>query len=245
MIKKVLLIIPAYNEEENILRVSSNIEEYRAKLNDASAYALDYIVVNDGSTDKTAEICKQNGVPVISLSRNLGIGGAVQTGYKYAHQLGYDVAVQFDGDGQHDIESLDQVVLPVLKGQADLAVGSRFVGKQDDNFKSTFMRRVGIRFLSGAIKLFSGITVKDCTSGYRAANKQVIELFARDYPCDYPEPESLVHVAKKGFKCIEVPVHMFEREGGQSSIRAWKSVYYMIKVTLAIVIAGMQKKGEK
>lgn len=239
---RVLIIIPAYNEEENISRVCSLLEEYRGNLNEQSPYSLDYIVINDGSSDKTEQICRENGFPIISLARNLGIGGAVQTGYLYARKMGYDVAVQFDGDGQHDIYSLEKIVLPVLAGETDLAIGSRFVGDSQDNFQSTFMRRVGIRFLSCMIYLFSGVHIKDCTSGYRAANKKVIAVFASDYPADYPEPESIVSLSKKNLRSMEVPVRMYEREGGRSSIRAFKSIYYMIKVSLAIVIAGVQKK---
>ncbi len=241
---RVLLIVPAYNEEENISRVCSLLEKYRKDLNEQSPYSMDYIVINDGSSDKTEKICQEQGFPIISLARNLGIGGAVQTGYMYAHKMGYDVAVQFDGDGQHDIYSLDNILLPVLNGEADFAIGSRFVDDSQDNFQSTFMRRVGIRFLSCMIHLFSGIKIMDCTSGYRAANKKVIELFASDYPVDYPEPESIVNLSKKNLRCIEVPVRMYEREGGKTSIRAFKSIYYMVKVSLAIIIAGVQKKED-
>ena len=241
--KKVLLIIPAYNEETNIIKVCSEIDEYKNKLGNDSVFSCDYVVINDGSSDGTEKICLKNGIPIISLVNNLGIGGSVQTGYKYAYMADYDVAVQFDGDGQHDINSLKNIVLPVLNGDADMAVGSRFVGNTEpDNFQSTFMRRVGIRFLSGIIYMASHLRIKDCTSGFRAVNKTVIEFFSKDYPFDYPEPESLVNVAKRGFTCIEIPVHMRERTGGKSSIRAWKSVYYMVKVTLAILIAGIQKK---
>ena len=241
--KKVLLIIPAYNEETNILNVCSEIEDYKKKSGNNSAFSLDYVVINDGSSDSTEKICLQNGIPVISLANNLGIGGAVQTGYKYAYLMGYDAAVQFDGDGQHDIDSLEKLVVPVLNGEADMTVGSRFVeNTETDNFQSTFMRRIGIRFLSGIIYMVSHLRIKDCTSGFRAANKSVIEFLSKDYPFDYPEPESLVNVEKRKLRCIEIPVHMRERSGGKSSIRAWKSVYYMIKVTLAILIAGIQKK---
>lgn len=241
---RVLLIVPAYNEEDNILRVGSLLEEYRENLNEQSPYSLDYIIINDGSSDKTEKICQEKGFPVISLAHNLGIGGAVQTGYMYAHKMGYDVAVQFDGDGQHDIYSLDNILRPVLNDEADFAIGSRFVSGSQDNFQSTFMRRVGIRFLSGMIYLFSGIKIKDCTSGYRAANKKIIALFASDYPVDYPEPESIVNLSKKNLRCVEVPVRMYEREGGKTSIRAFKSIYYMVKVALAIIIAGVQKKED-
>lgn len=242
--KRVLLIIPAYNEEGSILRVAANLKEYIASSKEQNQdYSIDYIVINDGSKDHTADLCRENGIPMISLSRNLGIGGAVQTGYKFAVLQGYDVAVQYDGDGQHDIRSLDGLVRPVLNGEADFVVGSRFVTGSGENFRSTAMRRAGIRFLSGILHCFCGLRVTDCTSGYRAAGKRAIAYLSNDYPVDYPEPESLVQLYKKGCRIIEVPAHMFERTSGESSIRLWKSVYYMIKVTLAIMIAGVQRKA--
>ncbi len=241
--KKILLIIPAYNEEENILRVANEIREYAALQKDAD-YTVDYVVINDGSGDRTLQICRDNGINVINLIRNLGIGGAVQTGYKLALIKNYDAAVQFDGDGQHDLASLDALVSPVLDGDADFTVGSRFVGDVS-TFKSTAMRRFGIRFLSGVVHLFGKVRVLDCTSGYRAAGRSALEYLSHDYPFDYPEPESLVHLAKRGFRIREIPVNMLEREGGQSSISSWKSVYYMVKVTLAIIVAGFQRGGAR
>lgn len=240
--KRVLLIIPAYNEEGSIVRVARNLNEFFASdVGKNSNYSVDYIVINDGSKDRTANLCRGNGIPMISLSRNLGIGGAVQTGYKYAVLEGYDAAVQFDGDGQHDIRSLDGLVQPILRGEADFTVGSRFLGRED-NFRSTAMRRFGIRFLSNAVHRACGLCVTDCTSGYRAAGKQAAAFLSSDYPVDYPEPESLVHLYKKGYRITEVPAHMFERTSGESSIRLWKSAYYMIKVTLAILIASVQRR---
>ncbi len=240
MMKKVLLIIPAYNEAENIAAVCARIEDFRRGHTDPR-YTVDYIVINDGSADDTEQICRRNHIPVITLARNLGIGGAVQTGYKYAERAGYSIAVQFDGDGQHDIFSLPALLEPILAGDTDLAVGSRFIEPNSNEFQSTFMRRVGIRFLSRLIRLFSKQTVLDCTSGYRAANEAVIAHFSKDYPVDYPEPESLVDLSKHGFSYREVAVRMFERSGGASSISPLKSVYYMIKVSLAIIITGTQK----
>lgn len=234
---KVLMIIPAYNEEKNILNVVNSIREYRK----TSKYHIDYVVVNDGSTDNTEKVLKENGIHYISLIENLGIGGAVQTGYMYAKKHGYDVAVQFDGDGQHDIESLENLVKPVINGTCDFCVGSRFVDNSSSSFKSTKLRRLGIKYFSILIKLFTGVRVCDPTSGYRAANKAVIDLFARDYPADYPEPESLVQLSKKEFSIGEVPVNMFERAEGASSINEWKSVYYIIKVSSAILFVCLQK----
>lgn len=242
--KRVLLIIPAYNEEGSILRVAATLKEHFTSGDGRNQdYSVDYIVINDGSTDHTADLCRGNGIPMISLSRNLGIGGAVQTGYKFAVLEGYDAAVQYDGDGQHDIQSLDRLVRPVLSGEADFVVGSRFLSGSGENFHSTAMRRAGIRFLSGMLHRFCGLRVTDCTSGYRAAGKRAAAYLSNDYPVDYPEPESLVQLYKKGCRIMEVPAHMFERTSGESSIRLWKSAYYMIKVTLAIMIASVQRKA--
>lgn len=234
---KVILIIPAYNEEENIAKVVEKIEVYRKKQN----YQLDYVIINDGSTDRTMEICEKNKFNVVNLIQNLGIGGAVQTGYMYAEKYGYDIAVQFDGDGQHDINSLSRLLKPIIEGDKDFVVGSRFL-EGTSEFKSTFMRRVGIRYLSGIIKLFAGCMVKDPTSGFRAANKRAIQYLAENYPVDYPEPESLVDLSKHQFEISEVQVNMHEREGGTSSITSWKSIYYMVKVSLAIVCSSLQRK---
>lgn len=223
----VLAIIPAYNEEESILGV---IEDLRQ-----NAPFVDCIVVNDGSTDETASLLEDHGIPHINLMKNLGIGGAVQTGYKYALQYGYDIAVQFDGDGQHCAEYISRLIEPIQDGSADLVVGSRFKGNTD-GFKSSSMRRLGITILSGVLKMASTNKVEDVTSGFRAAGKRAIELFASYYPDDYPEPESLALVARKGLKLAEVPVSMRERTGGKSSIKRLDSVYYMVKVTFAILI---------
>ncbi len=235
---KVLIIVPAYNEEENIVGTVESIKKYREKCD----FTLDYIVVNDGSTDNTESVCKNNGINVMSHSVNLGIGGAVQSGYKLAEKLDYDIAVQFDGDGQHDINSLKNLILPIINNECDFVVGSRFIENKAENFKSTAMRRVGIKIISFMIGIFGKIKILDCTSGYRASSKAVTKIFAYDYPVDYPEPESIVEISKKGYRIKEVSVNMFERTGGKSSIRAWKSVYYMIKVVMAIIITGFQRR---
>lgn len=232
------MIIPAYNEEKNIVKTVIGVKEYSKKCN----FELDYIVINDGSKDSTYKVCKENNIKCINLIRNLGIGGAVQTGYKLASIKDYDIAVQYDGDGQHDINSLADLIEPIVSGQAEFTVGSRFIEKRE-NFKSTLMRRFGIKVLSLSLKLFCGVKILDCTSGYRAASKDVINMLAVSYPFDYPEPESLVQIKKCGFSIKEISVNMFEREDGVSSISAWKSIYYMIKVTIAIIIASF-KKGE-
>lgn len=231
------MIIPAYNEEANIVKTVRSVIEYGSKCN----FQLDYIVINDGSTDNTSLVCKKNNIKYIDLIQNLGIGGAVQTGYIYAYKKDYDIAVQFDGDGQHDINSLHNIVVPIIEKKTDFVVGSRFIEGRS-NFKSTFMRRIGIKWLSLAIKLCAGTKIYDVTSGFRAANRKAIQLMAKDYPVDYPEPESIVYLLKNGVDISEAQVNMFEREGGQSSIHSWKTIYYMIKVTLAIFCAGLQRK---
>lgn len=223
----ILVIIPAYNEEESILDVIDDLK--------VNAPYADHIVVNDGSTDGTQNLLKEHGIPHINLVKNLGIGGAVQTGYKYALQRGYDIAVQFDGDGQHRAEYISDLIAPIQKGEVDLVVGSRFKG-ETDGFKSSLMRRLGIIILSGILRMASTNKVEDVTSGFRAAGRRVIELFALYYPDDYPEPESLALVARKGLRLAEVPVSMRERMGGESSIKRMDSVYYMIKVTIAIIV---------
>lgn len=235
---KVLMVIPAYNEQDNILKVVNSIKSHGKKCKD---YILDYIVINDGSTDSTQSICEKNNIRCINLVNNLGIGGAVQTGYIFAKMNNYDVAVQFDGDGQHDINSIDDLLKPIINNEADFTIGSRFIGNKS-GFKSTVLRRIGIRYLSFIIKLCSNITVKDCTSGYRAANKHAINYLALNYPIDFPEPESIISLSKANLKVKEVQVNMFSRESGVSSISSWKSIYYMIKVSLAIFCVSFEKK---
>ncbi len=233
---KVLVIIPAYNEEENIVKTISSLEEIKIKDVD-----LDYIVVNDGSSDNTRKVLKDNKIKFIDLVCNLGIGGAVQTGYRYAFYNDYDIAIQFDGDGQHNPKYINDLIEGINKGN-DLVVGSRFI-KKIDTFKSTAIRRFGINFLSFLIKICTGKTIKDPTSGFRACNKRIIELFAHDYPSDYPEPDTLVVLLKNKFKVLEIPVEMEERMHGKSSITLLKSIYYMIKVSMAIIVASLGKKG--
>ena len=229
---KVLLIVPAYNEDETIVNVATTIRQAD----------YDFIVVNDGSRDSTLEICQRENIPVLDLSSNLGIGGAVQCGHMYAREHGYDVDIQFDGDGQHDINYVPILIDAVQRG-ADLVIGSRFIHASDDDFLSTGLRRLGIRWLSGAIKFMTGKRINDVTSGFRACSRRAIELFSQDYPIDYPEPESIVTALKHHLSVQEVPVKMNERQGGTSSIRAFSSVYYMIKVSLAIVIQGITRHG--
>lgn len=237
---KILLIIPAYNEADGIVDVIKKVEQYRKKC----PYHLDYIVINDGSTDNEEEVLKENNINHIELVYNLGIGGAVQTGYKYALNEGYDIAIQFDGDGQHDIESLPKLVDPIISGHADFTVGSRFVLDSDSEFKSSGARQLGIRILSSLIRVLTGVNIKDVTSGYRAGNRKIIQQFVERYPSQYPEPESYMYLIANKFKLKEVGVKMFERETGKSSISILNSISYMVNVSLSILIASLIDKGE-
>lgn len=223
---KVLLIIPAYNEEESL---RSLIEEIKAVCPE-----VDYLVVNDCSSDDTERLLEELGANYISLPCNMGIGGAVQSGYRYAAQNGYDIAIQIDGDGQHDVRFVKDMVKLIEDKQADVVIGSRFIDKE--GFQSSQARRIGIRILSMLIRLMCGAMVKDVTSGFRAVNRRFIELFAENYPDDYPEPEVIVTAKLYGAKIKEVPVVMRERTTGKSSINLKRSIYYMIKVSLAIII---------
>ena len=224
--QKVLIIIPAYNEEDNIEKVVDNL------ITNFPQY--DYVIINDGSTDSTKKICKRKGYEVLNLSINMGIGGAVQTGYCYARDNDYDMAVQIDGDGQHDVGFLEGMIRCMAEEQADCVIGSRFVEKE--GFQSSHLRRTGIKFLSTLGWILTGARIKDITSGYRLVNRRFIQIFAQDYPADYPEPEAMVITAVHGGRIREYPVIMRKREGGTSSITLKKSVYYMFKVTIAMLI---------
>ena len=235
---KVLLIIPAYNEEENILNTYNDIVEYNK--NNNTNYEV--LVINDGSTDNTENILRENNIPHIELIHNLGIGGAVQTGYKYAYKNNYDIAVQFDGDGQHDVKYVKDIIKPLIEDKADMCIGSRFISKKTKGFKSTAARRMGISVISFNIKLKTKKKIYDTTSGFRAINKDIIKLFADYYSTEYPEPISTVRVLNHGYRVLEVPVVMRKRQGGTSSIGSWKKAYYMINVILSILLS---RKGGK
>lgn len=235
---KVLIIIPAYNEADNIEHVVDNIK------NNYPQY--DYIIINDGSQDETEEVCIRNGYNFLTLPLNLGIGGAVQTGYRYALKYKYDIAIQIDGDGQHDIAYVEKLIEPLINQEADITIGSRFLDKE--GFQSTRSRRMGITFLSTLIRCLCFVRVKDVTSGFRAVNEKFIKIYAENYPNDYPEPEAIVAAIMHRGKIKEVPVIMKERIGGSSSINLKRSVYYMIKVTLAIIVCRISfgiRRGKK
>ena len=211
---KILVIIPCYNEEANIV---STVERLRA-----TCPQVDFLIINDCSTDRSAELLAEHGYPFLDLPVNLGIGGGVQCGYRYARANGYDVAVQMDGDGQHDPAYLMQVVQPVLDGKLDMCIG--------------------IRFLSWLIHILCGQRILDVTSGFRAIGPQLTAYFAEHYASDYPEPEAILAATLAGFRVGEAPVVMKERQGGVSSIRSFKSAYYMIKVSLSLIIDRLSIK---
>lgn len=231
--KRVLIIIPAFNESKGIARLIGELRKNHPE--------YDLIVINDGSSDNTAIIAEEAGAPVINLPYNLGIGGAVQTGFKLALRDQYDVAVQLDGDAQHDPKYLSHIIEPVASGRLDLCIGSRFM-QTNTGFQSTFTRRIGIRFFSSLLTLITGIPLTDPTSGFRATGKTLIPHFPAYYRIDFPEPEALQMAKRLGKKIGEVPVKMRKRLGGVSSIRSLKTVYYMIKVTLAILIDTLKRK---
>ncbi len=221
-----LAIIPAFNEAACVGGVIDEIRSFDP--------SFEILVVDDGSRDATAEVARAHGARVVSLPFNLGIGGAVQTGYRYAAERGFDVAVQVDGDGQHDPRELPALLSPVLAGEADLVVGSRFAGA--GTYRAPLLRRLGIRLFAQTISFLVGQPVTDTTSGFRAANRRAIALFAADYPHDYPEVETTVIVVKERLRLVEIPVSMRDRAAGRSSITAFRSVYYMAKVSLALFV---------
>lgn len=228
---KKIAIIPAYNEKDSIVKTVNDILK--------NAPGFDYIIINDCSKDNTMDICRYNGFNVLNLPINLGIGGAVQTGYLYAYRNGYDIAVQFDGDGQHDASYLNKMSDFLIENNADMVIGSRFIDKE--GFQSSKLRQAGIRYFTRLIKSLSGVTITDPTSGMRMCNRKTIEMFANEYPRDYPEPESTMRLLRHKRKVIEMPVKMRAREEGVSSISSLKNqVYYMIKVTIAIIIEKLR-----
>lgn len=236
MKKRVLLIIPAYNESKNILKTCNEVIKYNKNNKDT----YDFIVINDGSQDNTEQILKDNSIKHIELIHNLGIGGAVQTGFKYAYINNYDIVVQFDGDGQHDINYVHRLIKPIITNKANMVIGSRYINNKS-KFKSTKLRRFGIKLISFFIKLCTNKKIYDSTSGFRAVDKELIEYFANNYPLEYPEPVSTVETLKRKKVVTEVGVSMNEREGGISSIRAWKNLYYMINVIFSIIVTSLRR----
>jgi len=230
---KRVAIVPAFNEEE---AVGGVVDELRA-----FDSGLDIVVIDDASTDRTARRARAHGARVVTLPFNLGIGGAVQTGFKYAASHGYELAVRVDGDGQHDTAELAALVRVVLDDDADICIGSRFAGAE--GYRSSATRRIGIRILARTLSLRTRQRVTDTTSGFQALNRRAIELFAADYPHDYPEVEAALMLHKERLRLVEVPVRMRERAAGTSSIRGFATVYYMAKVMIAILIGAMRRRA--
>lgn len=221
----ILIIIPAYNEAKTIRNV---IREIRNNFDKA-----DILVINDCSKDETEDILIEEKIEYIDLVNNLGIGGAMQTGYIYAYKNNYDIAIQIDADGQHDPRNIKDILKPIEEDKADMVIGSRYVEKT--LYRAGSIRRIGMLFFQHLISLIINQKISDTTSGYRAINKEIIKLFAKDYPIDYPEVEVIVKLNKKGFRIVEVPVQMHARKEGVSSITPIKSIYYMIKVTFNLM----------
>jgi glycosyltransferase involved in cell wall biosynthesis len=228
-----LAIVPAFNEAEAIETV---IAELRTVDPD-----LEILVVDDGSTDGTAARAEKAGARVVRLPYNLGIGGAMQTGYQYARDHGFQLAIQVDGDGQHDPEEIPALIAPVVSGEADMAVGTRFAGGR--RYRPPFARRVGIQVFAGMVSVIIRQRVTDTTSGFRAVNRLGIVLFASDYPHDYPEVETTVLVHRHKLRMVEVPVAMRTRATGRSSITFFQSIYYMIKVSLALFVGLFRRQS--
>jgi len=223
---KILVIVPAYNEERTIREVIRSVR--------AALPPTDILVVNDGSTDATGAIVREEGALILEHPYNMGIGATMQTGFLYALKNGYHVAVQIDGDGQHNPESLPSLIEPIIKGKTNLVIGSRYLS--DGGFKSTLLRKLGIKFFTNLIWIFTSQRVTDPTSGFRSMDRKGIALFADEYPSDYPEVEALILAHKRGLRFQEIPTRMRHRQGGVTSIGFLSAIYYMVKVTLSISI---------
>jgi glycosyltransferase involved in cell wall biosynthesis len=228
---KILVIIPVFNEEETLRGVIVGIRSFLSQ--------ADILVVNDGSTDSTGSIAREEGVLVLEHPYNMGIGATMQTGFLYALRKGYDIAIQVDGDGQHHPAFLPSLVQPLLEGQCNLAIGSRYLS--EGGFKSTLPRKVGIKFFSFLVRIFTTKRITDPTSGFRAMDRKTLELFSEEYPSDYPEVEALISAYSKGLHFQEIPVTMRNRQGGASSIGILSALYYMAKVTLSISVGSFRR----
>ncbi|MCM2254917.1 MAG: glycosyltransferase family 2 protein [Vicinamibacteria bacterium] len=235
MFPRRLVIVPAFNEEA---RIAETVAELRAE-----AAGWDVLVVNDCSTDGTVAAVRSCGATCLDLPVNLGIGGAMQAGFRWARAHDYDVVVQCDGDGQHPARYVDAVSRPVLAGECDLAIGSRFLN-EGGGYRSTPMRRLGIRLLGLLIRALFGRHVTDCTSGFRAINRRLLHDFSHYYPLDYPEPEVCGLVLASGLRVVEVPVTMRQRMGGRSSISELDGALYVVKVGVALVLSRLRTLPE-
>jgi glycosyltransferase involved in cell wall biosynthesis len=228
---KILAIIPALNEDETLRGVIQGIRTFLPH--------ADILVVNDGSTDATSDIARDEGVLVLEHPYNMGIGATMQTGFLHALRNGYDVAIQVDGDGQHNPEFLPSLIQPILVGKSNVVIGSRYLS--GGGFKSTFLRKLGIKYFTYLVWIFSRKTVTDPTSGFRAMDRKGLELFSEEYPSDYPEVEALISANRRGLHFQEIPTRMRDRQGGISSIGAMSALYYMVKVTLSISIGSFRR----
>lgn len=229
---RICIIIPAYNEEETL---GSVIDRVRCHAPEA-----DIVVVNDASSDSTSAVARRYGVPVLELPINLGIGGAMQTGFKYAYRHRYEVAIQVDGDGQHDPEYIPRVLEPILAGRVDIVIGSRFL--EPIGYTSSLIRLFGIRFFAWLIGMMTNRRIYDATSGFRAYNQAALQFAANYYPSDFPEPESIVQFLRNGFRIKEVPVVMKARQGGVSSVRIGKGIYFIASNALAIIVTTFKRR---
>jgi glycosyltransferase involved in cell wall biosynthesis len=230
---KIAVVIPAYNEEESITAVVASVNSIST-----TDITIVPVVVNDCSKDSTLKIISGLNCVALNLPINLGIGGAVQTGIKYAFNNGFDYAVQIDGDGQHPTGPIPMLMEELRKNNWDVVIGSRFI--KNEGFQSTIMRRSGIKYFQWLLMLITGETVTDPTSGMRMMNRKTMELLYTYYPDEYPEPEALIIYNRNGLKFGEVPVQMAERQGGQSSIQGFGTIYYMFKVTIAIIFTFLR-----
>jgi glycosyltransferase involved in cell wall biosynthesis len=230
--KRVIAVVPAFNEAEVIGRV---VDEIRA-----ADPRIDVVVVDDASPDDTMAAARSRGATVLRLPFNVGIGGAVQTGFRYAVEHDYDVAVRLDGDGQHDAREIPKLLGPVERGEADLVIGSRFA-EAGGSYRPPFARRMGIRLFARLVSLLGGQRVTDTTSGFVALDRVGIELFAREYPHDYPEVEATLVALRSGLRLTQVQVEMRERETGSSSITFVRSLYYIVKVMLALLVSSLRR----
>jgi glycosyltransferase involved in cell wall biosynthesis len=231
---KTIVIIPAYNEEK---RIAAVVAEVRAHVPGAVV-----VVINDSSHDNTAEVARQSGAKVVSHPFNMGYGAAIQTGYKYARDMGFDFLVQLDADGQHDPSSIPALLAPVISGEADIVIGSRFLG---NSYRPPFVRRAGMALFRGIVTLVTGRSITDTTSGFQAFNSDVIRLFATDiFPVDYPDADMLIMLHRTGFRITEVPVRMFENSEGKSMHNGFKPLYYTFKMLLSICVTLMRQKGK-
>ncbi len=236
---RILIIVPCYNEETNIKAVVSELLAVRER----HGYDLDVLVVNDCSTDQSIRVIRQLPCLYLDLPVNLGIGGAMHGGYKYAWRNGYDVAVQVDGDGQHPADELPKILTPVLNNETDVAIGSRFIDRQ--GFQSTFTRRIGIQYFRWLNQALIDKTIYDSTSGFRAFNRRTLAVVNDYYPDEYPEPEAIVQFGLHGLRMREVAVQMRDRQGGTSSINTSRAFYYMLKVTLGILFVYIRLVNRK